>query len=57
MKILSELFKIGYGVHIPGEKKHLYDQELVRYLEPKRVYIPLTNHVKYGLHCLVKTGD
>ncbi|MGL4972083.1 MAG: electron transport complex subunit RsxC [Culicoidibacterales bacterium] len=57
MKILSELFKIGYGVHIPGEKKHLYDQELVRYLEPKRVYIPLTNHVKHGLHCLVQVGD
>lgn len=57
MKFLSEIFKIGYGVHIPGEKKHLYDQELTSYLEPKRVYIPLTNHVNHSLKALVNIGD
>lgn len=57
MRILSELFKLGYGVHIPGDKKHLYDQELQWYLDPKYVYIPLTNHVKHGLRSLVKVGD
>lgn len=57
MRILSELFKLGYGVHIPGNKKQLYDQELQWYLEPNYVYIPLTNHVKYGLHSLVQVGD
>lgn len=57
MRFLAELFKIGYGVHIPGEKKHLYDQALTRYLEPTHVYIPLTNHVKHSLRSLVKVGD
>lgn len=57
MRIFSELFKLGYGVHIPGNKKHLYDQELQWYLDPKYVYIPLTNHVKYGLRPLVSVGE